>query len=197
MTLKIKTNRLILTELSTTHLGGMFELESDALVHQFVGQRPVSNREEALAVINHVESQYSKFGIGRFAVIEKATGDFIGWCGLKYITENINGHSNYYDLGYRILRRHWGKGFATESSIASLEYGFNAFGLNEIYAAAHVENHASIRILLKLGFRQTGVFQYDGSEHFWFELKKDDWNSVIISQNGPLLHSENDNFTKE
>jgi len=58
----------------------------------------------------------------------------IGWAGLKYFREPLNKHVNFYELGYRFKRKHWGKGFATEASTAILDYGFKNLNADKIYA---------------------------------------------------------------
>jgi RimJ/RimL family protein N-acetyltransferase len=171
----IETDRLILRELLPSDAKGMFELDSDAEVHRFLGNHPIQNLRQAEEIIETVRSQYIKNGIGRWAIIEKSSGDFLGWTGLKLVEEEINGRKNYHDLGYRLLRKYWGKGFATESAIASLQYGFETLELEQIVGAAHIENKASNRILNKLGFEWKNTFEYDGATHNWYELKRKDW----------------------
>ena len=65
------------------------------------------------------------------AVIEKESGLFIGWSGFKYYKDGVNNHSNYYDLGYRFIPEYWGKGYATETCVAWMKYGFENFNKNE------------------------------------------------------------------
>jgi ribosomal-protein-alanine N-acetyltransferase len=114
----IQTQRLILRELLPTDDQGMFELDSDPGVHLYLGNKPVTNIEQSRDVIAFVRRQYAELDIGRWAVIEKTTGNFVGWSGLKLITTIVNNHSNFYDIGYRFIKRYWGLGYATESAIA-------------------------------------------------------------------------------
>ncbi|NII81438.1 MULTISPECIES: GNAT family N-acetyltransferase [unclassified Pedobacter] len=104
-----KTERLILRELIPTDAEGMFEMNSDPEVHLYLGNKPVKSIEQSIAEIEFIRKQYIENGIGRWAVIEKATGNFVGWSGLKLIKEITNNHVNYYDLGYRFSKRFWGK----------------------------------------------------------------------------------------
>lgn len=170
-----ETERLILREILPSDIDGMFLLDSDPEVHKYLGNTPVTQRTQSLEVIEFVRKQYIENGIGRWAVIEKETSTFIGWSGLKLVTENVNNHINYYDLGYRFIRNYWGKGYATESAIAALNYGFKELKLNEIYACAQVENIASNKILEKLGFQKRNTFSYFNSLDNWYELKKDNY----------------------
>jgi len=170
-----ETDRLIIREITITDIDGLFELDSDPDVHKFLGNKPISSKSAVVAVVNHIQQQYIENGIGRWAIEEKATGKFMGWTGLKLVTERINNHINYYDLGYRLIRKFWGKGIASESAQFSLQYGFEKLNLKEINAAAHVDNHASNKILSKLGFKQGNQFSYDGSQHLWYNLEKSEW----------------------
>jgi RimJ/RimL family protein N-acetyltransferase len=107
MQIFVETNRLTLRELMPSDETGMFELDADAEVHRYLGNKPISTMDEVRQVIALIRDQYVQNGIGRWAVIEKATGHFMGWSGLKLVKELINGHINYYDLGYRLMKKHW------------------------------------------------------------------------------------------
>jgi RimJ/RimL family protein N-acetyltransferase len=173
-----ETERLILREILPEDAKGIFELDSDKEVHKFLGNNPINTLEKAQEIIQFIRQQYIDNGIGRWAVIEKKTGNFLGWAGLKLIREPINNHYNYYDLGYRFIRQYWGQGFASETAKASLEYGFGRLKLNEIFAIANCENLNSKRVLEKVGFKFTEVFDHEGVKHDWYRLAAYDWVKV-------------------
>ncbi|KLT66544.1 GNAT family N-acetyltransferase [Pedobacter sp. BMA] len=166
-----ETERLILREILPTDIEGMFELDSDCEVHRYLGNQPISTREQALANIKLIRQQYLDNGIGRWAIIEKNTGNFLGWSGLKFITEQTNRHVNYYDLGYRLIKKYWDQGFATETAIATIDYAFNKLNINEIYAIADCKNEGSDKILKKAGLKFIESFGLNGVEHNWYEIK--------------------------
>lgn len=167
-----ETERLILRELMPCDDAGMFELDSDPEVHLYLGNKPVTSIEQSREAIAFIRSQYIENGIGRWAVIEKATGNFMGWSGLKLITTEINGHTMFHDIGYRLIKKYWGKGYATESAIAALNYGFNELNLTEIYGMADVDNKGSNNILKKIGLSFIEVFDYDGIMHNWYKVER-------------------------
>lgn len=173
----IETPRLILREIVLEDAERLFLLDSNAEVMKFIGVPVANGLSETEENIRKIRKQYEENGIGRWAVIEKDSGLLIGWSGLKYLTEEINGHKNIYDLGYRFLPEFWGKGYATESAKAFLDYSFNTLNFPAIYAHAHCRNDDSNKILKKIGFRQTEKFvvDLDGAECFWYELKKEDY----------------------
>lgn len=103
---------MLLRELLLSDADGMFELDSNPNVHLFLGNKPVKDIEESLHQIKNIQQQYEDLGTGRWAVILKETGDFIGWSGIKFITNEINNHKDFYEIGYRFIEKHWGKGYA-------------------------------------------------------------------------------------
>src|SRR5689334_14285347 len=109
MKIFLETERLLLRELLPTDEAAMFAMDSDPEVHRYLGNKPVQKREQSRELIAFVRQQYVDNGIGRWAVVEKETGDFVGWSGLKLAPGPTNGRTNYYDLGYRFLRRYWGR----------------------------------------------------------------------------------------
>jgi RimJ/RimL family protein N-acetyltransferase len=181
MPIAIETPRLLIRELLPADDAGMFELDSDPEVMRYIGRKPVQRIEESRAVIDFVRSQYATNGIGRWAVVEKASGDFLGWVGFKLIRERINNHTDFYDFGYRFIRRRWGQGFATEASIASLHYGKKELRLPDIFAMTDRNNDASRHLLEKLGFRFIELFRFeqnpgwrteDDLEATWYKLEE-------------------------
>ncbi|RZW55920.1 MAG: N-acetyltransferase [Flavobacteriaceae bacterium] len=182
MKLYIETDRLILREILPTDVEGMFELDSDPLVHKYLGNHPISTKEEAHKIIEYIREQYDKRGVGRWAAIEKATGDFIGWSGLKLNigkNEELNGFDEFYDIGYRLIPRFWGRGFATESAIVALDYGFKELHINTIYGAAEVDNIGSNKILKKIGLKFVNTFSFEDGLAHWYELKNEDYAKTM------------------
>jgi ribosomal-protein-alanine N-acetyltransferase len=170
-----ETERLILRELVPSDDKGIFELDSDADVHIYLGRQPIRDIGQARKVIEFIRQQYIDNGIGRWAIIERSTNNFIGWTGLKLIKEPTNNHINYYDLGYRLIKKYWGQGIATESAKAALAYGFNKLKQNEIYAMADVNNLSSGNVLEKAGLSFIEEFIYENEPHNWYKVTREDW----------------------
>ena len=167
-----ETERLILRELLPIDRNGLFAIDSDPEVHIYLGNNPVENIEKIDDNIKFIRKQYVDNGIGRWAMIEKSTKNLIGWAGLKLIRELTNNHIDYYELGYRLNKSYWGKGFATESAKASLQYGFNTLNLNKIYAIADSKNIGSRNVIEKVGLKYIATFTYSDADHDWFEIQK-------------------------
>jgi ribosomal-protein-alanine N-acetyltransferase len=175
MDVPIETERLLIRELLPADDQGMFIMDSDPEVHKYIGKKPVENIGQTREVIEYIRSQYVEFGIGRWAIIEKATGDFVGWVGHKRMTETVNGHSGHIDYGYRLARRFWGRGYATEAGRASLQYGIDKLKFKDIYAMTDVDNGASRHVLEKLGFKFLGLFEWDAAPTWRKEREPTTW----------------------
>lgn len=175
MKIFVETDRLVLRELLDTDIEGMFALDSDAEVHKYLGNNPIKTMDEAQKNIDYIRMQYEKYGIGRWAAIEKSSGDFIGWTGLKMNFENeMNEHTDFIDVGYRFIKKYWGKGYATESGKASVQYGFDRMGYKTIYGMAELENTASRNALLKIGLTHINDFIYEPENLplAWYKIRK-------------------------
>lgn len=168
-----ETERFILREIIPSDADGFFELDSDPDVHKYLGNKPITSRVQAIDAINLIRAQYVTNGIGRWAIIDKKTNLFVGWTGLKLITDETNHHKNYYDLGYRLIKKYWRLGIATETALASLEYAFSKLQAKEVYAIADRENDGSNKILNKIGFSFIETFDLDGIKHNWYKINRD------------------------
>jgi [ribosomal protein S5]-alanine N-acetyltransferase len=84
-------------------------------------------------------------GYGWWALEDAESGRFIGWSGLQYLPE-----LKQTEIGYLLARDFWGRGIATESAKAGLDFGFKDTELTTIIALVHPGNKASIHVLEKL-----------------------------------------------
>ena len=171
MNLILETDRLILRELKLSDADAFFAMDNNPNVHKYLWNKPIYKIEETYEIIELVRKQYLENKIGRFAMISKETNEFIGWAGLKYNTEIVNNKINFYDIGYRLDERFWGKGFASEASFAWLKYAFETMKIQIMEAAAHSENIASNKILQKIGMQITEQYLEDGVSWNWYQLE--------------------------
>ena len=167
----IETERLLLRPMLLSDTAGMFELDSNPEVLRYLGNKPLTDIEQSREIIENIHRQYLENGIGRWAVILKETNEFIGWSGLK-VEKNINGHEQFYDLGYRFIQKHWGKGYGYESAKAFVEFGFEEMKLNKICASFVRGNSGSQRIMEKCGLQFINDFiDHDGELCAWYEIE--------------------------
>lgn len=188
MKIFVETDRFILREILPTDVDGFFELDADPEVHRYLGNEPVTHKSQIVEVIDFIRQQYIDNGIGRWAIIDKNTNDFIGWTGLKWVTAPTNNRKDYYDLGYRLRKKYWGQGIATETAIASLAYAFEELNANEVYAMADCENNGSNKILKKIGLNCVEMFDLDGVKHNWYKIERLEYENKTANNASNLLN---------
>jgi ribosomal-protein-alanine N-acetyltransferase len=176
MNLILETDRLILRELKLSDAEAFFAMDNNPNVHRYLWNKPVQKIEETIEVIAFVRKQYVDNGIGRFAMISKETNEFVGWAGIKYNTEVLNNKINFYDIGYRLDEKFWGKGYASEATLAWLKYAFETMNIKTMEAAAHIDNIASNKILQNIGMQRTEQYIDDGATWNWYELENENYN---------------------
>ena len=142
----LETKRLLLREMTEADAEHLVRLAQNPNVTKYLPDPPLADVEEAKQILETVIFPQYANGIGRWAVILKGTGEFVGWCGLKYYAQ-----LNEYDLGYRYLEEYWGCGYATEAAQAVLNYGIERLPMARIVGKAMVENIGSRRVLEKIG----------------------------------------------
>lgn len=142
----------------------MLELNSDPEVLKFTGDKAFSSLDEARLFLENY-NQYSLYGFGRWAVIQKSTGNFIGWCGLKY-----SATTDEVDIGFRFLKTVWNQGYAREAAQKCIELGFDIVGIKRIVGRAMVDNLASVKVLEKLGLTFLKEFDFDGEKGVIYEI---------------------------
>ena len=167
-----ETKRLIIREIVSTDIDAMLELHSDPEVHRYLGNNTITSRKQLIEIIDLLRQQYIDFGVGRWAMISKRTNEFIGWTGLEFVTNKTNNHINFYDLGYRLMKRFWGQGYATESAFASVEYGFDKLNATEVYAMADIDNDGSNKILKNVGLEYIETFDLEEIKYNWYKLDR-------------------------
>lgn len=152
----LKTPRLQMRPHHPTDADFMIRLNADPAVVRYTGDGPL-DQPTALAIVSALQQQYAERRMGRFVLTERETGEPVGWCGLKWHPEE-----DAADLGYRLLRDRWGRGYATEAGRACLQYGRETLNLQNIIARVVPENTASVRVLQKLGFVRVRPTVCDG-----------------------------------
>lgn len=151
----LKTERLLLRELNPDDAENFYKLNLNPNVIKYTGNSAFIDIDEVKKFLENYQD-YKLNGFGRWAVIEKSTNEFLGWCGLKY-----NQNLDETDIGFRFFEEHWNKGFATESAKACIDYGFKNLNLKTIVGRAMLENIASIKVLEKIGLSFEKEFNFD------------------------------------
>lgn len=163
------TERLVLREFSLEDAPDFYELNLDNEVMKYTADHVFQSLEESADLIRSYR-EYEKTGFGRWTVVLKETNEVLGWCGLKYITS-----VDEVDLGYRLKRKYWNKGYATEACKASLDIGFNQYDIGLIVGRTMTDNAASRRVLEKIGMTYWKEFDFEEHPGVYYRLFKEDY----------------------
>ena len=154
----IHTERLLLRPFTLDDAAMYWPLVSLPEVLRYTGEQPIESIDEVRELLRaRPLRDYSLHGYGRLACVEKSTGRLIGFSGLKYLAD-----LQQVDIGYRFLPDCWGKGYASESAGAAMRHGRDVLGLDRIIGMVMPGNHASARVLTKLGMHRDGKISPDG-----------------------------------
>jgi RimJ/RimL family protein N-acetyltransferase len=164
----LETERLLLREFDEGDVAPFYLMGSDPAVIRYTGDPAggLTSLEHALEVLrSRPLADYRNHGYGRWACVLKASGEVIGFAGLKYLAD-----MQEVDIGYRLLPAYWGQGLATEAARAVLDYGRTRLGLGRIIGLVDPENVASVRILEKLGLTPDGQVELQGKRFVRYVL---------------------------
>jgi RimJ/RimL family protein N-acetyltransferase len=178
----LETERLVLRRFTEADVDNLFDLDSNPEVMRFLtGGKPTPRDailNETLPRVLHYYECFESFGF--WAAIEKSTGEFLGWFEFR---PQEGGGPGEVELGYRLKKSAWGRGYATEGSRALIRKGFTELGVQRVIAQTMAVNTASRRVMEQAGLAYVRTFHEDwpepieGAEHGEVEyaLTKADW----------------------
>lgn len=153
----LETPRLVLRRFTMADADALVSLDADPDVMRFVtGGVPTSREEIQTEVLPAFLGYYRRYeGLGFWAAVEKATGEFLGWFQFRPRPGAVPGEV---ELGYRLRRSAWGQGYATEGARALIGKGFAELGVQRVVAEAMAVNVASRRVMEKAGLTLVRTF---------------------------------------
>jgi len=168
-----QTDRLTLRVPSMDDIDTLAGYWADPETMKYIGKGGAGwTREQVVERIERGMRFCDEHGMTFWTVIENETNTIIGQGGLVPIA--FNGPE--IELGYRLGRPHWGKGYATEIARASAAYGFTHKALDRLVAVSYPENGASRKVLSKVGFVELGLSdKYYETTCMLYELRKVRW----------------------
>lgn len=142
--MQVTTKRLVIRPFKESDADALYSYTSNAKTMHYLPEEPFTRQEVACFIANKNEA---------YAVVLQASDTLIG----HIVFERYFGDHSY-EIGWVFHQDYWGKGYATEAAAAVLTYGFEEMGLHRVVATCQPENHASYRIMEKLGMRREGLF---------------------------------------
>lgn len=175
---RLETARLVIRTFEPGDAAPWIAMVSEPEFNRFLPARPDPTLETFQGVIEGRLAMEREIGYAMWAVDDKATGTFIGQCGIRPVDE---GEGPEIDLAYHFAKAAWNQGYATEAVLAVLEHGFGPIGLDRIMAVAMPENIGSWRVMEKTGMRYQGLVNYFGLRGLKKYLAERDWWSSPIA----------------
>jgi RimJ/RimL family protein N-acetyltransferase len=153
----LETERLLLRHFTEADVENLVDLDSDPEVLRYInGGTPTPRDAIEHEIIPRFLGFYDRYdGYGYWAAIEKASGEFLGWFCLHPEDE----HEDRVELGYRLRRSAWGKGYATEGARALIRKGFTELGMQRVFAETYEHNIASRRVMEKAGMKLVRAYR--------------------------------------
>lgn len=179
------TDRLLLRRLTAADADDLVQLDSDPEVMRFItGGKPTPRSVIEREILPGLLRAYERFPqFGRWAAIEAATGESLGWFALRVPD---GGGGEEVELGYRLRRSAWGRGYATEGARALIDKAFAELGVQRVYAEAMAVNTASRRVLEKAGLSLVRTFHVSWADpiagveygEVEYDIRRDDWEAA-------------------
>jgi len=172
---QLETPRLTTRFVTEADIETWLEYTSDPIATTYTAPPGKSPGEFAEMAMQLTLQRYAEGRLGLQALISKETGELIGKCGL--LIQEVQG-VNEVEVGYHLLRRHWGKGYATEAVSALVRTGFAIESLARIEIRCAPDNTRSQHVPEKLGFQMEGIIKRTLSDNIvdtmiWAMSKKD------------------------
>lgn len=164
----LETDRLILRWLTTDDAAFILELLNEPAWIRYIGDKSVHTLDDAKNyILTGPMKMYSQFGFGLFLVERKEGSSPIGMCGLikRDTLDNV-------DIGFAFLSRYQTQGYGFESASATLKFGHEQLDMERILAITSLDNHASSRLLEKIGMKYEGTIFFEKEELKLFASEK-------------------------
>lgn len=167
----IETDRLFLRVYAPDDLDARHAIRNDPDVYQyFPPYYSPPTKEKVVEGIASSIQRWQEDGLGEFAVIERASGELIGYCGLQPLdnTEEI-------EIYYGFPRKNWGKGYATEAAQAVLKFAFDEANLQRVVGVTNPKNIASQKVLQKIGLKYQGQITCYQMDCSYFRISREEF----------------------
>ena len=167
---EIETGRLILRGFQREDLGSFADIMGEDRVGKQLPRGEGYTYQEVEKWLEGILKTWEEKEYGIWAVEEKNSQQFIGYCGLNRIEE-----LGEFEVLYAYGPDHWKKGFATEAASAVLHYAFKILGLKKVVGLARPDNYGSIKVLEKNGLKYLETMEIFGLTCRYYELESGEY----------------------
>jgi ribosomal-protein-alanine N-acetyltransferase len=170
----------VLRPVESDDVDALHALWTDPAVRKYLWDDVIISREQVAAVVAASGADFAAHRFGLWAVHEKTTGAWTGFCGVR------SSEAGGPELLYGMWPRYWGQGLATEAAQAVLSYVFVTLDVPEVVAATDVPNHASVRVLERLGMQLRRRGLLNGLDTLFYGLVREHFDSRITTRQSRL-----------
>lgn len=173
--IELSTDRLTLRMFREPDLDAYTALLANPEVMRYIGDGRTGTRNEAWRHMATILGHWHLRGYGMFAVERRDNGQFVGRVGFW----NPEGWPGL-EIGWALLREHWGHGYATEAARACLQFGFDELQFSRVISLIHPSNQQSIRVAERLGERFEAEGELYGNPVLVYAVARDQWTGGAI-----------------
>ena len=144
--------------------------------------------EEWRAAYTRVRACQAEFGHAFWIVEDRATGDILGFCGIKRVNSPGSNMVGQHEIGWRLRPEAWGKGIAKEAAIASLDLAFGRFGAPHVIALTVAQNEASWGLMHRLGMKRRKDLDFTDTRfgpelnpNMVYRIEAEDWPAARVA----------------
>ena len=180
----LTTARLRLEPFRDEHLDGLNALNSDPEVMRYISGKP-ETRDETSAVVERVKARWIEVGYSWWAFVERDSDEIVGaGClqNLRREAATLPDLACPLEIGWRLRRDRWGRGYASEAAIAIADFAFDARQAREIYAVCDPANAASARVMQRLGMSELGLQHWYGKEVTTYRIEAAQWHAKVAAR---------------
>ena len=175
---RLETERLVLRRWRDEDLDGFAAMNADPEVMRYIHDGHVHDRAEAAASLARIRAHWDEAGFGLWAVEGRADGSFMGFCGVGF-PRFLPALATSPEIGWRLMRRHWRQGYASEAAVASRDDFFTMHDFDHLISLAFPGNLGSHGVMRKIGMRRVADAVLPSGAIVWtHRLDRADWKAA-------------------
>jgi RimJ/RimL family protein N-acetyltransferase len=175
----LSTARLRLEPLADPHLDGFNAMNADLEVMRYLSGKP-ETLEESRTIIERVKGRWADVGYSWWALVEHDSGQLVGAGALQNLRREATPLPDPdcpLEIGWRLRRDRWGRGYAIEAATAIVDFAFGRFQPDELLAVCHPDNRASSAVMKRLGMVDQGLQRWYGKDMTTYRLAAAAWRA--------------------
>lgn len=176
---RLRTERLLLREWRSEDREPFAVLNADPMTMERMPK--TLTREESDALVDVIEAEFEEYGYGLWAVEVPGSVPFAGYVGLHWARFEAD-FTPAVEIGWRLDRSRWGKGYATEAALEVLRFAFDDAGLDEVVSFTAVGHEKSRAVMERIGLVRAGEFDHPAlavghplRRHVLYRLAPEEW----------------------